>query len=167
MNFFLLLTTTILLLSTSTKTKASENNMELYFSNMFCAAQTQHTGLICSDIRFSYRGEESFCQTWANQMNLPLAGVFYDRNRGALLDKQADICASLDGNRGKWSCLIIEDCGATSSIAPIGKTIFSLSGDVVKARDKCVDYGWLSYKNALKNINHGCKIAPDAIELMH
>ena len=155
---------TLLFATTGMSAPAAPN---LLFSFMFCAAQTPHTGLHCSDIKFVYRGAYGLCSSWANQNNLPLQGVYYNRNIKKLSDKQEDICASLEGNKGKWQCLIIEDCGMTSSIGPIDKIVFSLTGDVEAARDKCVDKGWLSYKNALKAINHGCKIAPDAVEMMH
>lgn len=133
----------------------------------FCAAQTQFQGVRCSDVKFTYASFLAYrrCQLWANNENLPLINSFTYFSKMIALDKQREVCDSIPG-KGKWQCFVIEDCGTTSSISPIDTRIFAPSGQTETARDECVNVGWQQYKQALINVNHGCKIAPDAVELM-
>jgi hypothetical protein len=133
----------------------------------FCAVETPHEGIFCSNARFvwsSYLAHQQ-CKVWANQQNLPLLSTFTLGRKNTALAKQREVCDSLPG-KGKWQCFVIEDCGTTSSISPIDTRIFAPSGDTEEARDECVRVGWKDYKDALINVNHGCKIAPDAVEMM-
>lgn len=133
----------------------------------FCAGQTQYQGVHCSNISFSFATflAHQKCQIWAQNENLPLIKTFSFNYQKAALNKQREICDSIP-NKGKWQCYVIEDCGTTSSISPIDVRIFAPSGQSEVARDECVKVGWNEYKQALINVNHGCKIAPDAVELM-
>lgn len=131
----------------------------------FCAGESQHEGVMCSLIKYSIPYVSAkFCKAWAMQNNVNYLGSFSDSNRARLEEKQRDICDYLPGLR-KWSCFVIEDCGMSSSLSPIGVQVFAPSGDVEQARDACVNVGWNIYKQKLIDVSHGCKIAPDAAEL--
>lgn len=133
----------------------------------FCAVETPHQGVYCNDVQFvwsSYLAHQK-CKLWANQQNLPLLSTFTFGLKKTAIAKQREVCDSLPG-KGKWQCFVIEDCGTTSSISPIDTRVFAPSGDTEEARDECVRVGWQSYRDALINTNHGCKIAPDAVEMM-
>lgn len=131
----------------------------------FCAGESQHEGVMCSPIKYSipYVSNKA-CKAWALANGVQYLGSFADSNRARLEAKQRDICDFLPGLQ-KWSCFVIEDCGMSSSISPIGVQIFAPSGAVEQARDNCVNVGWSEYKQRLIDVNHGCKIAPDAAEL--
>lgn len=133
----------------------------------FCAGQTEHEGVYCSNVRFSWISyfANQKCQNWANQEDLPLLATYTFNLKKSAFSKQREVCDSLPG-KGKWQCFIIEDCGTTSSISPIDTRVFAPSGDTDLARDNCVKIAWESYKDALVNMNHGCKIAPDAVEII-
>lgn len=156
----------ILVLTTLTMLALSVgSNAEAKWS--FCAGQTQHEGVYCSNVRFTWTSyfAHQRCQNWASQEGIPLLSTYTLNLKKTAFAKQREICDSLPG-QGKWQCFIIEDCGDTSSVSPIDTRIFAPSGDTELARDRCVQIGWQAYKDALVNVNHGCKIAPDAVEMM-
>ena len=133
---------------------------------MFCAVETQHEGVLCSEIkriRFGFMAH-GICQQFASNNDANYLMNFQNRSRKYLAAKQLDVCDKLPG-KAKWSCFVIEDCGMSSSISPIGVDAFAPSGNAEQARDNCVVNGWAEYRQALINVNHGCKIAPDAAEL--
>lgn len=133
----------------------------------FCAGQTQFQGVHCSNVAFTFSAywANKKCQNWASNENIPLINSYTFFNKDAALSKQREICDSIP-DKGKWQCFVIEDCGDTSSISPIDTRVFAISGDTEFARDECVRVGWQAYRQALINANHGCKIAPDAVQLM-
>lgn len=139
----------------------------IYAKWSFCSAQTQFQGVHCSDVNYTFAAffAQRKCQLWAQNENLPLISTFTFYTKKAALNKQREICDSIP-NKGKWQCYIIEDCGTTSSISPIDTRVFAPTGDTEFARDECVKIGIEFYKQALINVNHGCKIAPDAVQLM-
>lgn len=135
---------------------------------MFCAGETQHEGVLCSDIMnytFPVLSTRR-CRIWVSDNNLTNMKIYKASSKNLLEAKQLEVCDRLL-NKSKWTCFIIEDCGMTSSISPLGGVqAFAPSGDVEQARDNCVINGWPEFQQALIGVNHGCKIAPDAAELM-
>jgi hypothetical protein len=134
----------------------------------FCAVETPHEGVHCSNAKFTYSSyiAHQKCQLWANGQNLPLLSTFTVNTKKAAIDKQEEVCDSLPG-KGKWQCFKIEDCGMSSSISPIDKRVFAPTGATEQARDECVRRGWKIFSQSLIDLPHGCKLAPDAVQMMY
>ncbi len=168
MKVLLLLVGLLVFLPMSSQAAPADVNSPSAIKYMFCAAETQHEGIICSEIRKIRFGIFNLikCQRFAADNNAQHLMAFQNSKKKILKEKQLEVCDMLPG-KSKWACFKIEDCGMSSSISPLGGIeAFAPFGNVEQARDNCVMNGWVQYRQALIDVNHGCKIAPDAVEMM-
>ena len=131
----------------------------------FCAVETPHEGIKCSEIKKSLLGvSRRLCVSWAAGEGLPLVGTFTNTSAGALYNQQKEVCDFLPG-KGKWSCFLEQRCEASSSLSPVGMYVFSPAGDKAAARALCVQDAWAAYQAALMSLPSDCLMGPDAAML--
>ncbi len=131
----------------------------------FCALETPHEGIKCSEIKKSLVGMAGrLCASWASEEGLPLAGTFSNTSAQELYVKQKEVCDFLPG-KGKWACFLEQRCETTSSLSPVGMHVFSPAGDKAAARALCVQDAWSAYQTALMSLPSDCLMGPDAAML--
>jgi hypothetical protein len=133
----------------------------------FCWAQLS-SGVYCTKIArsLSYSIQGFACRQYALALGASSSGFFRDTDSARLRQKQEEGCNYV-AQQPKWQCFVETRCetsdGVTSSLAPIGRAVFSPVGDSEAARVACVsDFGPI-YLESLKGASNSCLVGARAV----
>jgi hypothetical protein len=157
-SFFTLLALTLIHLTTTVEAAPYSG---------FCWAQ-KTSGVYCSAIAFSpsYYLQGLICKQYAATIGSSQSGFYRNTDVSALKEKQDEGCNYV-ADLPKYTCLLQERCetpdGVTSSISPLGHSVFSASSDEETAKKMCISTHSAPYLNALSNATSDCLIGARAV----